>query len=112
MKMRTRSLIIDLIVATTLSTRVFGAQLPLAPLRSSGDVSPSPLGHNVPLDVAAEQALGWDKEPDEDATGHLIFNSVSEIMQLWAGTVIVQGSCFPCSFLSSFPIVAEMYPST
>ncbi|KAJ6482484.1 hypothetical protein C8R45DRAFT_830765 [Mycena sanguinolenta] len=39
----------------------------------------------------------WDKDPDVDATGNRIFTSVSELMQLWPGTVVVQGHSFaPC----------------
>ncbi|KAJ6466807.1 hypothetical protein C8R45DRAFT_478625 [Mycena sanguinolenta] len=36
----------------------------------------------------------WDKDPDVDATGNRIFTSVSELMQLWPGTVVVQGHSF------------------
>ncbi|KAF7377576.1 hypothetical protein MSAN_00180300 [Mycena sanguinolenta] len=40
----------------------------------------------------------WDKDPDVDATGNRIFTSVSELMQLWPGTVVVQGHSFaPCT---------------
>ncbi|KAK7052140.1 vesicle-associated membrane protein [Favolaschia claudopus] len=40
----------------------------------------------------------WDKEPNIDATGNRIFTSVSELMQLWPGTVVVQGhSLAPCT---------------
>ncbi|KAJ7493575.1 hypothetical protein FB451DRAFT_1214831 [Mycena latifolia] len=41
--------------------------------------------------VQHDEALSWDKEPDVDATGNLIFNSMSELMLLWPNTVIVQG---------------------
>ncbi|KAJ7481205.1 hypothetical protein B0H11DRAFT_2280440 [Mycena galericulata] len=42
--------------------------------------------------------LSWDQDPDVDATGNRIFTSVSELMQLWPGTVVVQGHSFaPCT---------------
>ncbi|KAJ7181067.1 hypothetical protein C8R46DRAFT_1211346 [Mycena filopes] len=53
----------------------------------------------VPLQALDIQndSLAWDKDPDVDATGNHIFTSVSELMQLWAGTVVVQGHSFaPC----------------
>ncbi|KAJ7166745.1 hypothetical protein C8R46DRAFT_1192085 [Mycena filopes] len=53
----------------------------------------------VPLQALDTQndSLAWDKDPDVDATGNRIFTSVSELMQLWAGTVVVQGHSFaPC----------------
>jgi hypothetical protein len=39
----------------------------------------------------SDEELSWDKDPDVDATGNRIFTSVSELMQLWPGTVVVQG---------------------
>lgn len=63
---RTRSFLLPLLAATILShcgAQALGAQIPLPP-----------------------------PEISKDATGHLRFNAVSEIAQLWAGTVIVQGT--------------------
>ncbi|KAJ7791714.1 hypothetical protein B0H14DRAFT_190698 [Mycena olivaceomarginata] len=56
-------------------------------------------GAQVPLQVpVSDEELGWDKDPDVDATGNRIFTSVSELMQLWPGTVVVQGHSFaPCT---------------
>lgn len=49
-------------------------------------------GAQVPLQVpVSDEELSWDKDPDVDATGNRIFTSVSELMQLWPGTVVVQG---------------------
>ncbi|KAJ7632966.1 hypothetical protein FB45DRAFT_914014 [Roridomyces roridus] len=41
----------------------------------------------------------WDKDPDVDATGNRIFASASELMQLWPGTVVVQGHSFSPSLI-------------
>ncbi|KAJ7251107.1 hypothetical protein B0H12DRAFT_648795 [Mycena haematopus] len=56
-------------------------------------------GAQVPLQVPLyNEDLSWDKDPDVDATGTRIFTSVSELMQLWPGTVVVQGTSFaPCT---------------
>lgn len=74
-----------LVLAATFFSRVLGLQLPLVPFPSS-----TPLRQTLVADD-----LNWDKEPDVDTTGHLRFNAVSEITQLWAGTVIVQGASTP-----------------
>ena len=48
----------------------------------------------IPLQSAHEDPqLDWDIEPDVDATGHLIFNSVSSLMQRWPNTVVRPGEC-------------------
>ncbi|KAK7052203.1 hypothetical protein R3P38DRAFT_2859108 [Favolaschia claudopus] len=55
-------------------------------------------GSQTPLTLSLDNgADNWDKEPDADATGNRIFNSASELLQLWPGTVVVQGhSLAPC----------------
>ncbi|KAJ7726544.1 hypothetical protein B0H16DRAFT_1592580 [Mycena metata] len=60
-------------------------------------------GTQLPLQVnnqflsQGDHSLSWDKDPDVDATGNRIFTSVSELMQLWAGTIVIQGqSLAPC----------------
>ena len=46
----------------------------------------------IPLQLAHEDPqLDWDTEPDVDATGHFIFNSVSSLMQRWPNTVVRPG---------------------
>ncbi|KZV63794.1 hypothetical protein PENSPDRAFT_657045 [Peniophora sp. CONT] len=41
--------------------------------------------------------LDWDTEPNANATGHLLFNSVSSLMQRWPNTVVRPGhSIVPC----------------
>lgn len=75
-----------LLVLPILVAYVQAAQLPL---RAPSPLDPAIVVHQRP--VVEEEVLSWDKEPDFDATGNRIFNSVSELMQLWPGTVIVQG---------------------
>ncbi|VDB86993.1 unnamed protein product [Peniophora sp. CBMAI 1063] len=42
-------------------------------------------------------SVEWDVEPDIDATGRFVFNSVSSLMQLWPNTVVRPGhSIVPC----------------
>ncbi|KAJ6498585.1 hypothetical protein C8R47DRAFT_310751 [Mycena vitilis] len=54
-------------------------------------------GTQVPLHVPYHDE--WDRDPDVDATGNRIFTSVSELMQLWPGTVVVQGHSFAPSII-------------
>ncbi|KAJ6551222.1 hypothetical protein B0H19DRAFT_164525 [Mycena capillaripes] len=56
-------------------------------------------GAQVPLQIPQyDEKPSWDTDPDVDATGNRIFTSVSELMQLWPGTVVVQGHSFaPCT---------------
>ena len=49
-------------------------------------------GREVQATFHAFEDAGWDVEPDIDATGHLIFNSVSSLMQLWPNTVWRHGA--------------------
>ncbi|KZV67920.1 hypothetical protein PENSPDRAFT_583188 [Peniophora sp. CONT] len=52
----------------------------------------------VPLQlVNGYRELDWDTEPNANATGHLLFNSVSSLMQRWPNTVVRPGhSIVPC----------------
>lgn len=34
-----------------------------------------------------EISVDWDRAPSSDATGHLIFNSVSTVLQRWPNTI-------------------------
>ncbi|VDC01510.1 unnamed protein product [Peniophora sp. CBMAI 1063] len=52
----------------------------------------------TPFQLASEVGeQAWDTEPSIDATGHLLFNSVSSLMQRWPNTVVRPGhSIAPC----------------
>ncbi|KZV72417.1 hypothetical protein PENSPDRAFT_604489 [Peniophora sp. CONT] len=41
-----------------------------------------------------ESTLDWDRAPSSDATGHLIFNSVSSVLQRWPNTIKRPGHSF------------------
>ncbi|KAF8201255.1 hypothetical protein K438DRAFT_1716994 [Mycena galopus ATCC 62051] len=55
-------------------------------------------GAQVPLQAPQYHGDSWDKDPEVNATGNRIFTSVSELMQIWPGTVVVEGHSFaPCT---------------
>ena len=47
----------------------------------------------------------WDTEPNVDATGHLLFNSVSSLLQRWPNTVVRPGEC-ACAKEGSFAMLS------
>ena len=48
-------------------------------------------GREVQATFHAFEDEGWDVEPDIDAAGHLIINSVSSLLQRWPNTVVRPG---------------------
>ena len=46
---------------------------------------------NVDVGAEVDYDLDWDRAPEPDATGHLIFNTVSSLLQRWPNTVVRPG---------------------
>ncbi|KZV63929.1 hypothetical protein PENSPDRAFT_640232 [Peniophora sp. CONT] len=63
-------------------------------------VRPHAENAQTPFNLVEGEDLKWDVELDIDATGHLIFNSVSSLLQRWPNTVHVTHtghSIVPCT---------------
>lgn len=77
------------------STTFYLLMAATSPSVLSALVQPQPEEHvQAPLQLVYEgREREWDTEPDQDATGHLLFNSVSSLMQRWPNTVVRPGEC-------------------